>query len=106
MKRREFIGGLAGAAAAWPVAGRAQHHERRIGLLLSVPANDSEYPTLVRAFLEELKSRGWSDGENIKIDTRWASNIRSIRQSVTELLALAPDVVIAPGSFAAAMFLQ
>src|SRR5215203_113261 len=107
MKRREVVAGMMGAAA-WPFAARAQQErKRRIGILLGVPANDPEYPTLVSAFLQELRKRGWSDGENIYIDIRWASGGADVvRKNAADLLSLGPDVVIAPGSSPAAMFLQ
>ena len=74
MKRREFITLLGGAAAAWPLAARAQQPERmrRIGVLLPAAADDPEYQARVGAFLQGLQQLGWTIGRNVRIDTRWA----------------------------------
>ena len=71
MRRREFITLLGGAAAAWPLAARAQQGERmrRIGVLLPATADDSEYQARVGAFLQELALLGWTIGRNVRIDT-------------------------------------
>jgi putative ABC transport system substrate-binding protein len=76
MRRREFIAGLAGAAAAWPVAVGAQQAERvrRIGVLLPAGADDSQYQASVGAFLQGLGPLGWTIGRNARIDIRWAGN--------------------------------
>jgi hypothetical protein len=73
MRRREFIT-LMGGAAAWPVVARAQQRERmrRMGVLLPASASDSEYPTLVGAFLQELQQLGWALGRNLQMDIRWS----------------------------------
>src|SRR5215469_9708695 len=93
MKRREFIMLLGGAAAAWPLAARAQQPERmrRIGILLPGVADDAEYQARVGAFLQALGLFGWTIGRNMRIDTRWsASNAADIRKLASELVALAP----------------
>ena len=98
MKRREFITLLGGAAAvAWPLAARAQQPERvpRIGVLMASAADDSENQARMAAFLQGLAQLGWTDGRNIRIDTRWATNADDIRRHATELAALAPDVLVA-----------
>jgi hypothetical protein len=101
VKRREFITLLGGAAAAWPLAARAQQGERvrRIGVLMSFAANDREGHALSAAFAQGLQELGWSIGRNIRIDIHWTGgNVERIRKSVAELLALAPDVILAASS--------
>ena len=71
MRRREFIAGLAGAAAM-PIAVRAQERMRRVGVLLPATKDDSEYPALVNAFPQGLQQLGWTDGGNVRPDIRWA----------------------------------
>jgi putative ABC transport system substrate-binding protein len=96
MKRREFVTLLGGAAAAWPLAARAQQSEpmRRIGVLMYLPANDAEGQARLAAFTQAMKQLGWSDGRNLRIDTRWAT-ADDIRKHAAELAALAPDVLMA-----------
>ena len=92
MKRREFITLFGGAAAAWPVASRAQQSERmrRIGVLLPAAADDAEYQAWVGAVLQGLALLGWTIGRNLRIDTRWATaNADNIRRHAAELVALA-----------------
>ena len=89
-----------GGAAAWPLAARARQSERvrRVGVLLPAAADDAQFQTWVGAFLQELGQSGWSIGRNLSIETRWATtNAAEIRRHATELLALAPDVVLAHG---------
>jgi putative tryptophan/tyrosine transport system substrate-binding protein len=108
-KRREFITLLGGAAAAWPLAARAQQAERvrRIGVLLPAAADDSEFQTRLGAFLQELQQLGWAIGRNVRIDTRWATtNAADIRRHATELVALAPDVILAHGASTVGTMLQ
>ena len=96
MKRREFIKLLGGAAVAWPLAARAQQSERvrRIGVLMYVAADDAEGQARLVAFTQALKQLGWSDGANLRIDTRWAT-ADDIRRHAAELAALAPDILLA-----------
>ena len=99
MKRREFIT-LLGGAAAWPLAARAQQpgEMRRIGVLMNLSENDPEAQRLVATFQEGLAQLGWTDGRNLRIDYRWsAGDIERIRRSAAELVALAPDVILAYG---------
>jgi putative ABC transport system substrate-binding protein len=109
MKRREFIA-LVGGAAAWPLAAHAQEPERvrRIGVLLATAADDAEAQTRVGAFLQGLTQLGWTDGSNLRIDTRWATtNPDELRRHATELVALAPDVLVGgSGTTTAAALLQ
>ena len=98
MRRREFITLLGGAAAAWPLAARAQQGERmrRIGVLLPAITNDDAFQDRIGAFLQGLQQPGWSIGRNVRIETRWAANNPTeIRRHAAELVALAPDVVVA-----------
>jgi putative ABC transport system substrate-binding protein len=100
MRRREFITLLGGSAAAWPLAARAQQagQVRRIGILLPVDADDAEFQTRVGAFLQGLQQLGWAIGRNVRIDTRWAgASAAEIRRHAAELVALAPDVILAHG---------
>jgi putative tryptophan/tyrosine transport system substrate-binding protein len=97
VRRREFILGL-GGAAAWPLAARAQQHERmrRIGVLMNVAADNPRGQAGVAAFQQVLQQLGWSDGRNVRIDTRWGANDVDLdRKYAAELVALAPDVILA-----------
>jgi putative ABC transport system substrate-binding protein len=96
LHRREFITLLGGAAAAWPLAARAQQPERvrRIGLLMGV-ADDREGQARVTALKQGLQELGWTDGRNIQIETRFAgADTGRIRAHAAELVALAPDVIV------------
>ena len=109
MRRREFITLLSGAAAAWPLAVRAQQPERvrRIGVLMSRSANDKEGQAFVAAFLQGLQELGWSVGRNVIVDIRWsADNNADARKYAAELVALAPDVILAQSSNAVASLQQ
>jgi putative ABC transport system substrate-binding protein len=97
MKRRNFLGVLSGAVA-WPLAARAQPGERvrRVGVLMASAADDSESQVRIAAFLQGLRQLGWTDGRNVRVDTRWAtSNADELRRHAVELVALAPDVLVA-----------
>jgi putative ABC transport system substrate-binding protein len=103
MRRREFITLLGGAAAAWPLAARAQQGERvrRIGVLMNFVADDPAALTRLLAFAQALAQSGWTDGRNVRIDIRWgAGDLERIRRYAAELVALAPDVILAVGSAA------
>jgi ABC-type uncharacterized transport system substrate-binding protein len=100
MRRREFIA-LLGAAAAWPLAARAQQGERmrRIGVLMFQAADDPEAHARNAAFLQGLQEAGWAVGRNMRIDSRWgAGDNDRTRRYAAELVALAPDVILASGS--------
>jgi putative ABC transport system substrate-binding protein len=108
VKRREFIT-LLGGAAAWPLAAHAQLRERmrRIGILIPAAADDADYQARVGAFLQGLQEWGWAVGRNVRIDTRWiAGDADSARNSAAELIALAPDVILAHGGTAVGALLQ
>jgi ABC-type uncharacterized transport system substrate-binding protein len=101
MKRRAFILALGGAAAAWPLAARAQQGERvrRIGVLLTLTADDAESLARNAAFLQGLQELGWTDGRNLRIETRRAQgDADEIRRHAAELVTLAPDVILAGGT--------
>src|SRR5262249_22387000 len=96
MKRREFVM-LLGAAAAWPLATRAQQGERmrRIGVLMHLAADDPEGQRRVAAFLQGLQGAGWAVGRNVDIDMRWAAGeAERFRRYAMEILALTPDVIL------------
>jgi putative tryptophan/tyrosine transport system substrate-binding protein len=100
VRRREFIG-LLGGATTWPLAARAQQPERmrRIGVLMSQPADDPESQRRVTAFAQGLQQLGWTDGGNVRIDYRWgAADADRILKYAAELAVLAPDVILAAGS--------
>ena len=100
MKRREFITLIGGATAAWPLAARAQQavDVRRIGVLMNAAADDPEFSRRLRAFVQELERLGWADGRNLRIEYRWAAgDADRVRNYATELVALAPDVILASG---------
>ena len=108
MKRREFMT-LLGGAAAWPLAARAQQAERtrRIGVLMNRAADDPEGQTRLAAFLQGLQEAGWTVGGNARIDVRWgAGDAGRHRTFARELIALAPDVILAGGSLAVAALQQ
>jgi putative tryptophan/tyrosine transport system substrate-binding protein len=107
VKRRDFITLLGSGVVGWPFAARAQQGERmrRIGVLTSLAADDPQSQARVAALLEGLQQFGWVDGRNIRIDYRWgAGDAESMRRYSVELIALAPDVVLAGGSEAVAAF--
>jgi putative tryptophan/tyrosine transport system substrate-binding protein len=102
MRRRDFIKAIAGSAAAWPLAARAQQaaRMRRIGALMSLAENDPVSQARIAAFLQELKQLGWTDGRNVRIDYRWMGDDNDRRRTyAAELVTLAPDVILAAGSF-------
>ena len=108
MRRREFITLLC-SAAVWPLAARAEQPERmrRIGVILPAAANDAEFQTWVGAFLQALAQLGWTIGRNMRIDIRWATaNHAEIRKQAAELVALAPDVILASGTSTVGPLLQ
>jgi putative ABC transport system substrate-binding protein len=100
MQRREFITLVGGAAVTWPIAAWAQQGERvrRIGVLMSLAADDREGQARLAAFVQRLRELGWTDGRNVRIDTRWAAgNANDARKYAAELVALAPDVILVSG---------
>jgi putative ABC transport system substrate-binding protein len=109
MRRRDFISLVGGSAVAWPPAVRAQQGERvrRIGVLLNASADNPYFQTWVGAFLQGLQQAGWSIGQNVRIDTRWAGgSAAEVRKHAAELAALAPDVILAHGDTTVGPLLQ
>jgi putative ABC transport system substrate-binding protein len=100
MRRRAFIT-LLGGAFVWPVITRAQQSEavRRVGVLMNRGADDPQGQARLAAFQQRLQQLGWTDGGNVRIDTRWgADDVESERRYASELVALAPDIVLASGT--------
>src|SRR5262249_20052011 len=98
----QFITLLGGAAVAWPLAVRAQQpvgeQMRRIGVLVNLAAADPEGQARLAAFLQALQASGWADSRNVRIETRWsAGDPQRARAYPAELVALAPDVILADG---------
>ena len=101
MRRREFIKIIAGPALAWPLAARAQQGERvrRIGVLMARAATDPEATEDIGAFAQGLAELGWTIGRNVRIEYRYsAGNPELFRKYASELVALAPDVILASGT--------
>src|SRR6478672_7695218 len=97
MRRRHFIK-VIGSTVAWPLAARAQQAERmrRVGVLMPFPANDAQGQARNAAFLQGLQQLGWTVGRNVRVDYRWgASDSGRLRDLAAELVALAPDVIVA-----------
>src|SRR5262245_49744222 len=112
VRRRAFItlvGGAAASSMSWPLAARAQQRERmrRIGVLHTLAAADPHGQARNTAFLQALAQSGWIEGRSAQFDIRWsAADADRIRQYVAEVVALAPDVILASGSFIVAPLLQ
>ena len=101
IRRREFIATLCGVAVAWPLAARAQQGERtrRIGVLSPTAVDDQQDKVRFAAFQQRLQQLGWTDGRNVQIDYRFAAaNLENFHKYAAELVALAPDVIVAPGT--------
>jgi putative ABC transport system substrate-binding protein len=100
MRRRDFIL-LVGGAAAWPITAHAQQPDRprRIGVLMTGLENDAGGQARIAAFLQGMQQMGWTDGRNIRVDIRWSGGDNAkVRANAAELVALAPDVIVATGS--------
>jgi putative tryptophan/tyrosine transport system substrate-binding protein len=108
MKRREFIAAIGSAAAAWPLAARAQaERTRRIAVLMLYPESDPQGQIRATAFRKELEKLGWTVGGNLQIDFRWGTGDSGwIRSTVAELLASVPDLILANGDAAARIVRQ
>jgi putative ABC transport system substrate-binding protein len=109
VQRREFIALFGGAASTWPFAAHAQQtaRMRRIGVLIPLPADHPDAKARHAAFLEALRQLGWSEGHNMRIETRWSAGDPMItRKNAGELVALAPDVILAAGTLGAEVILE
>src|SRR5262249_7551432 len=109
MRRRNFIALLGSTAVAWPLAPRAQQgeHVRRIGVLMSLAADDKQGQARLAAFVQGLQELGWTDGRNVRIDIRWgAGDAGRNRRQAAELVELAPDVILASGGSIVGPLLQ
>jgi putative tryptophan/tyrosine transport system substrate-binding protein len=109
MRRRQFIILLGGAVAVWPLATRAQPPEtmRRVGVLMSLAAGDKQAQARLAVFLQRLQELGWTDGRNVRVDIRWGTgDVDRNRRHAAELVALAPDVILASGGSIVGPLLQ
>src|SRR5215510_5484863 len=107
--RRKFLATLGGAAAAWPLGARAQQADllRRVGVLMNLTAADDDASRRVTALAQGLQQLGWTDGRNVRIDYRWgAIDADRARRYAAELVALAPDVILASGGTGVGALLQ
>jgi len=102
VRRREFITLIGGAAAAWPLAARAQQPDRirRIGVLMGWPESDREAQSELASFVQELQKLGWAEGRNLQTDTRWATpaDPESMHRFAKELVALQPELILSQGT--------
>jgi putative ABC transport system substrate-binding protein len=109
VRRRIVIKALAAAPALWSTRAWAQPADRprRIGVLVSAPAGDAEYVSNIDVFRQRLEELGWSEGRNLQLDVRWGGGGQAaVHRGAEELVGLAPDVIVAPGSAAARPALQ
>jgi putative tryptophan/tyrosine transport system substrate-binding protein len=108
MRRRDFITLIGGAAASWPLAGRAQQLDRRrMGILMGWAESDREAQSWLAAFREELQKLGWTEGRNIEMEIRWAAgDVESMKRFAKELVALQPDLIVTGSTPATAAMLQ
>jgi len=101
MRRRDFIKVVTGSAITWPLDARAQQPEqmRRVGVLMNAVAGDPNGEVRIEAFKQTLQQLGWSEGRNVRIDIRWGGNdVERDRRYAAELIALAPNVIVANGT--------
>jgi putative ABC transport system substrate-binding protein len=106
--RRKFITLLGGTAAAWPLGANAQQSDqmRRIGVLIPFAEGDVDSQARVRVFQETLQQLGWTEGQNIRIETRWGPDAETRRRSANELVALHPDLILSQSTPNTAALLQ
>jgi putative ABC transport system substrate-binding protein len=108
MRRQEFFA-LLGLGTGWATVARGQlgSNVRRIGVLLAASADDPQYQSRLRAFAESLAQLGWSEGRDLRIDTRWSGgHVENTRRHAEELVALAPDLILCSGNAAVTPLLQ
>jgi len=109
MRRRDFIAGVLGSAAAWPLPALAQQQSGRVRLIgaLTGVGDDSDAKVRYAAFRDEMQRLGWIDGQNVRIDVRFGEGDASrIRKQAAELVALSPDVILSTGGQATELLLQ
>ena len=109
MRRREFITLVGGAAAAWPLAARAQQPaaQRIVGILMPYPRSDAGVQARVAAFRSALENLGWSEGDNLRIEERWSSDdMVQLQADATDLLNLNPGAILVAGRRAVAVLQQ
>jgi putative tryptophan/tyrosine transport system substrate-binding protein len=108
LKRRDFITLLGSAVVTWPFAARAQQAGKawRVGVLMGGAGRDPVEHARLAAFLDGLQQLGWTDGRNVRIDTRWPASEAERRTSAAELVGLAPDVILASASASVAALQQ
>src|SRR5262245_17823400 len=109
LRRRQFITLLGGAAAAWPLAAQAQQTERvrRVGVMMGVSEGDQDGQSWLSAFVQGLAERGWTNGGNLRIDTRWGSgDANGVQAHAVELVGLQPDAMLVTGTFATSILQQ
>jgi putative ABC transport system substrate-binding protein len=101
MRRRDFVKVIGGLPAIWPLATRAQQTERmrRIGVLMPFHTGDAEAQTGLAAFMQGLQQLGWTESHNLQVEYRWSGgDAERLRRYAAELVALAPDVILATGA--------
>jgi putative ABC transport system substrate-binding protein len=109
MRRRDFITLLGGAAAAWPLVGRAQEseRERRVGVLMNYAATQAVGQSYVAVFTDRLRQLGWNVGKNLRLDVRWnAGDVELAKIYAAQLIGLMPDVILAASTINLAMIQQ
>jgi putative ABC transport system substrate-binding protein len=109
MRRREFITLIGGAAIGWPLAAHAQQPDRmrRIGVLMGFPESDLQAQSFIAAFRDGLQKLGWTDGRNVRIETRWPGfDAESRQRFAKELIALRPDLILSHTTPTTAALLQ
>jgi putative tryptophan/tyrosine transport system substrate-binding protein len=107
VKRRDFIA-LLGGATSWPVAARAQQPERmrRIAVIMALAETDSQTQDRIAALKRSLQALGWFDGQNVKVELRSGSGAHNIRDNISALLDLKPDVLLSAGTASLAQLVQ
>jgi len=109
MRRRNFIGLVGSATVAWPLTARAQQGERlrRVAILVPIAADTPGAQAFYAAFLKAFEELGWTDRRNVQITVRWSGgNEAEMRKYADELIALAPDVLVASGGTAGELMLK
>jgi len=107
MHRRSFLTLLGASASAWPLAARAQQGVRRIGVLMAYAEDDRDYQGFLAGFREGLQKLGWTEGRNLRIDTRWATaELDLIQRYARELASSQPELILSSSTTTTAALLQ